>query len=79
MSRVPHILPDLDGYRFVDHGGPYIEVGLVGRPAEDVINVWDYASDQRTIPFTYAALIHEATGYIAERSGEWLIKAARYG
>jgi hypothetical protein len=42
------------------HGGAYIEFGHVDDSGEwhatDVINVWDYADDEATIPFTPAAM-----------------------
>jgi hypothetical protein len=43
------------------HGGAYIDLGYVaaedqGFVASDVINVWDYANDEPTIPRTLDAL-----------------------
>lgn len=38
------------------HGGPYIDLSFGGGPAFDVINVWDYAAGQSTIPCSKAAV-----------------------
>ena len=54
-----------DGWIAIYLGGPYIEVmyhGFYG--AVDAINVWDYAADERTIPFTRDA--------VAAKLAEWV-------
>lgn len=54
------------GLVFVDRGGPYIDVCLMGRPrvAIDAINVWNYEADERRVPHSRAQVRIEA--------GEWL-------
>jgi hypothetical protein len=48
-------------------GGPYIDLRAYGwsRHAAEVINVWDYAKDESTIPFTREALQAEVNRWVA--------------
>ncbi len=51
-------------------GGAYIEFGYVGEEGQwvamDVINVWDYADDKSTVPFTPAAMAEVIEEHLKE-------------
>jgi hypothetical protein len=46
------------------HGGAYIEIGFAPETAFDVINVWNYATDEPTIARTQAAFEESVDDYI---------------
>lgn len=74
VQRVAHhkIDPDIL-LKFVWEGGPYIDVSVAGRTAQDVINVWDYREGKARIPFTQKALSQAAKDWIGEYPRESLI------
>ncbi len=53
------------------HGGAYIDLSFGDGRAFDVINVWDYATDKPTIPFTSDAVRQEMLEW-REAAGESL-------
>ncbi len=65
---------------FTWRGGPYIELGWVGRQPAEVINVWDYERDVSRVPFTGRAFRRAVTDWIAEHDGlgAELAEAYRY-
>ena len=56
------------------HGGAYIEFGHVNDGGEwtayDVINVWDYAKDKSTVPFTPSAMAEVIEAHLSEDDEE---------
>lgn len=69
MQYVPE---DESHIAFRWHGGAYIEIGAADQApgedwrADDVINVWDYATDQPRIPHTLHAFQVRCDNWIAD-------------
>lgn len=58
---------------FVWHGGAYIEVRRVPDSPVEVINVWDYATNEPRIPRTKGAMSRRVDDWIAEYPKDALI------
>lgn len=63
------------------HGGAYIDVSHKSNPdvAIDAINVWDYATDTPTIPFTDDAIIAAVDEWEAEYGADYLANVVAFG
>jgi hypothetical protein len=55
--------------RFVWAGGPYIEVNRVGRPASEVINVWDIEKNKPLIEVTQKAFGRRVNDWVNYYAG----------
>jgi hypothetical protein len=78
MEQVVTVSTD-DGWTATYHGGPYIEVTYSGYPgAVDCVNVWDYAADKRTIPFTPDAVAAELAKWVSGYADGYLTHVIPY-